>query len=105
MALLKIQSSVQVSQQVIIAAATINAANVLKIPVDMLITSGNDKVHARGSKHYKNEALDFRTKHLTTESKHALVAAVKARLGRSYDVILEDEGGANEHLHIEYDPK
>jgi hypothetical protein len=104
-ALIKFQSGVIVPWVTIIAAATVNAANVLELKQDMLVTSGNDKVHARGSKHYTDEALDFRTKHLTTAQKRALKAAVKQRLGRNFDVILEDEGGPNEHLHVEYDPK
>ena len=105
MSLLKFKSTVIVPRTVIIAAALINAANVLGLTVDMLVTSGNDSTHMPGSAHYKDEALDFRTKHLTPESKHALVTQVKARLGSSFDIILEDENGPNEHLHCEYDPK
>jgi len=105
MALLKFQPSVVVPKVCIIAAAVVNAANVLKLPVDMLVTSGNDKVHARGSKHYTDEALDFRTHHITLGEKLALLAEVKKRLGRNYDAILEDRGGPNEHLHVEFDPK
>lgn len=104
-ALLKLQSGVIVSQQVVIALGFINAVNTLGLTIDQLVTSGNDKVHARGSKHYSNDALDFRTKHLPKGIKAELVAMVKRRLGRDYDVILEAEGGVNEHLHVEYDPK
>jgi hypothetical protein len=57
-----------------------------------------------GSLHYKDRALDFRTKHLSAADKEALVTAVKRRLGTDYDVILENAGGTNEHLHVEYDP-
>jgi hypothetical protein len=78
---------------------------VLGLKADMLVTSGNDKVHAKGSKHYTDEALDFRTHHLTTTDKQALKAALKARLGRDFDVIIEDENGPNEHMHAEHDPK
>ena len=103
--LIKFQSGVLVPQVCIIAAATVNAANVLGLGVDMVVTSGNDRVHERGSKHYTDEALDFRTKHLGVPDKHRLRAAVKQRLGRNYDVLLEDLGGPNEHLHVEYDLK
>lgn len=103
--LLKFKNTVVVPKVVIIAGAAINAANVVGLKVDMLVTSGNDSVHARGSKHYTDEALDFRTKHLTTNAKHAWSAELKRRLGRDFDVILEDEGGPNEHLHVEYDSK
>jgi hypothetical protein len=105
MALLKFKNTVIVPRTTIIAAAVVNAANVLALPVDMLVTSGNDSKHMKGSKHYKDEALDFRTKHLSKAAKHALVAEVKKRLGSAFDVILEDEGNVGEHMHVEYDPK
>jgi hypothetical protein len=103
--LIKFLSTVVVPKVTIIACAAINAANVLGLKVDMFVTSGNDKTHKPGSKHYTNEALDFRTKHMTRFDKHAFVDELKRRLGKSYDVILEDEGGVNEHCHAEHDPK
>lgn len=72
--------------------------------LNMLVTSGNDSRHRDGSAHYKDGALDFRTKHLTPAEKHWLRDKVAERLGPLYDVILEDEGGPNEHLHVERDP-
>ena len=99
MAILKFKAGVVVPKVCIIAAAVINAANVLGLP-DMLVTSGNDSTHMKGSKHYSDEALDFRTKHLTVAQKHALTTAVKARLGTNYDVVLESD-----HLHVEHDSK
>lgn len=104
MSLIKLKPTVKVPKVVIIACALSNAAEILSLP-DMLITSGNDSKHKTGSKHYSDEALDFRTKHLTKDQKHKLVAEVKRRLGKDYDVILESEGKVNEHLHIEWDPK
>lgn len=86
-----------------IAAAVNNVAVALSLP-DMVITSGNDSSHMAGSKHFTNEALDFRTKHLTAHDRGLLVAAVKDKLGAEYDVVLEDVGGPNEHLHVEHDP-
>jgi hypothetical protein len=106
MAYLKFVDGVVVPKSTIIAVAFINAANQLglQVPANTLwVTSGNDRTHMRGSKHYTDEALDFRTKTLSTKDKHALAAALKERLGRNYDVILEDEGGPNEHLHVEHD--
>mgnify|MGYP001589919728 CR=1 FL=1 len=103
--LLKFQTAVRVPWVCYIAAATVNAANVLGLKADMLVTSGNDKIHMKKSKHYSDEALDFRTKHLAPAEKTALRNEVKRRLGKDFDAILEDEGGDNEHLHVEYDPK
>lgn len=103
MALIRFKSTVRVPKVCIIEAAVINAANVLDLP-DMLVTSGNDSAHMKGSKHYEDAALDFRTHHLTDEQKQGLKAVVKARLGSAYDVILESLGTPNEHLHVEHDP-
>lgn len=102
---LKFKAGVIVPKSAIIAVAFLNAANELALPVDQLVTSGNDSMHGHGSKHYDDHALDFRTKHLKRDDKRNLVKAVKRRLGRDYDVLLEDEGEANEHLHVEFDPK
>lgn len=104
MSLIKFKMGVKVPKVVIIACALINAANQLDLDEDMLVTSGNDSIHSDRSKHYTDEALDFRTKHLSKSDKHKLVAAVKKRLGPNYDVILESEDLNNEHLHIEHDP-
>lgn len=104
MALIKFKSTVVVPKVCIIEAAVVNAANWLDLP-DMLVTSGNDDKHKVGSKHYEDKALDFRTKHLLPGQKHQLVAEVRRRLGRDYDVILEFEGKVKEHLHVEYDPE
>ena len=104
MALLKFKPTVVVPRVCIIAAAVANAANVLGLP-DMLVTSGNDSNHKKGAKHYSDQALDFRTKHLKREEKHALATAVRARLGLHDDVILESEGEVNEHLHVEWDAR
>ena len=100
--LLRLKNTVVVPKVVIIAAAVVNAANVLGLGQDMLITSGNDGKHMKKSKHYTNAALDFRTKHLQGNEKDDLRDEVKHRLGSTYDVILEDRGGLNEHLHVEW---
>lgn len=104
MSLLLIKNTAKVPRTLIIAAAVVNSANVLKINVDMIITSGNDGKHMLNSKHYTDEALDFRTHHLEPSMKEQLEREVKLRLGSDYDVILEDLNGPNEHMHVEYDP-
>lgn len=71
---------------------------------DTIVTSANDSQHMHGSKHFIGSALDFRTKH--TGRGKAVSDAIRKELGpMGFDVILEDLGGQNEHLHIEYDPK
>jgi hypothetical protein len=94
-------------------AYTIVALVMLEWGVSCVITSANDGKHSPTSLHHGKagkftdglcRALDFRTKHFTGW-KAGLVDAIKEALGENYDVILEDEGAENEHLHVEYDPK
>lgn len=65
---------------------------------EMTITSGNDGVHMKESKHYTNEAIDIRRRDMINAVKTARV--IKVVLGNKYDVILEST-----HIHIEYDAK
>jgi hypothetical protein len=73
------------------------------------ITSCNDSTHMMNSLHYKGLAFDVRT-HDTILSNRGvwleqLKIEIKNFLGAEFDVVLEDIGGPNEHLHFEYDPK
>lgn len=49
------------------------------------------------------QAFDGRT-HNVTDNKHEMRRIIAALLGPSFDVILENEGEENEHLHTQYDP-
>lgn len=101
--MLRVLRSVQ-PKSLTIAAAAINAAIVIDIPQDMVITHGRDGGHQRGSKHYTDEALDLRSHHLAAPDKERWIEIMRQRLGSDYQVILEDQGKDNEHVHIEYDP-
>ena len=74
---------------------------------DTVITSINDGAHKNGSKHYSDRAVDLRTKHLPGEAEKVSFALEMKRLldTLGFDVILEYLSGANEHLHVEFDPK
>lgn len=75
---------------------------------DCVITSLADGRHGPRSWHLRDgvcRAVDVRTKTLAPGEREAIVALIRRNLGRDYDVLLEDAGGANEHLHVEYDPK
>lgn len=69
------------------------------------VTSGTDS-HQPGDVHTLGLALDFRTKDIPdVNEKHAMIADVRMILGDAlFDILFEDEGLSNEHLHIEYDP-
>lgn len=71
---------------------------------NLLVTSAQDSRHKAGSVHPLGMAVDFRTKNLRRGQARRLRDRMKERLGEAYDVILEDEGGPNEHLHVERDP-
>lgn len=78
------------------------------LPADgeTLVTSANDRVHMAGSYHYEGLAFDVRTKALAaTVDKKALRDRIAARLGEEFDVLFEDAGTENEHLHVEHDRK
>ena len=89
-----------------------------------IVTAGRDGRHKRTSKHYDNQALDFRTWHLSgqpnpclswdqcSETCKNIVKGLRMRLGRDFDVLFEPdaydaEGHQNrwQHIHIEFDPK
>lgn len=73
---------------------------------EMTLTSIKDSAHRTGSLHYKGWAVDIRTKDLPDlPTKQELIGALRSRLTRDYDIVFEDQGGDNEHLHVEFDPK
>jgi len=101
--MIKIKSGVE-PHSLIILAAIANVAQELDRTV--VITSGNDSRHMKTSLHYQDRALDIRSRDMpSVDYKLSFINAVHARLGEDYDCVLEDEGGPNEHIHIEYDPK
>jgi len=70
---------------------------------DCVITSANDGKHKDGSLHYKDLALDLRSKHLLDlDEKNALKNALSERLGIKYRVLFENIGTDNEHYHIQF---
>ena len=64
------------------------------------LTSANDSNHMNNSLHYKDMAIDLRTKNLTTEQLSRARRTLEDALGASFDVVVEPT-----HLHIEHDPK
>jgi len=67
---------------------------------DLTVTTGTDGTHMANSLHYAGYALDFRTRHLTSEQKEAFRRRLGEALGRHYDVVLHKT-----HLHVEFDSK
>lgn len=81
--------------QIALICKLINGVNYV-----MTITSGNDGVHKKYSKHYVNEAIDIRTRDMSEHDKILTKIWIKKWLGVNYNVILESD-----HIHIEYDPE
>lgn len=80
--------------------------HVVGLSTPLVVTSTTDGKHKVKSLHYKGRAFDIRTKSLVKDAtKKAVLAAIRKELGEEWDVILEDLGGSNEHIHVEYDPK
>ena len=102
--MIKLLANVRVPKSAVIMAAVANAAETLGF-LTTTVTSGNDSLHMVGSKHYSDEALDFRTHDLTRANAEKLCAVALLRLGAGYQGFVENPGTPNEHLHIEYDPK
>lgn len=67
----------------------------------LVITAGSDGTHMEGSKHYTGEAIDVRSKSLTWSAKAALIDGLRRELGPQFTVLLEDEDGAQEHVHLQ----
>ncbi len=81
----------------------------LGYPDVLLVTSINDGAHSRDplSRHYTNEAEDFRTKGPlantmgTVARKRRFRIRFQALLGDRFRVILESLGKPNEHIHAQ----
>ena len=67
----------------------------------LIITSLCDGVHGSNSYHYLLGAFDGRTKHLEVDEKEGVTERLRRKLGDQWDVLLEDVGEPNEHLHVE----
>lgn len=65
-----------------------------------VITSCTEGRHSRGSLHYAGAACDFRTRHLSVETRDKLYKLIKTNLGIDFDFVLEKD-----HFHMEYQPK
>lgn len=99
--MIRLKAGVKPANLVILAAVA-NVSVLMNLPFDVWITSGNDSKHMDGSDHYKNAALDVRSKNFPNRAmKERFLDMVLSRLGPSYRGMLEAEGTDNEHFHIE----
>jgi hypothetical protein len=66
---------------------------------NLIITSANDSVHAKNSRHYTNEALDLRTHNLQSPEEVQMI--LKSKLGHKFTVLYEYPGLPNAHIHMQ----
>ena len=98
--LVTLKSTVKPANLVILAAACNSAA---EMGISITVTSGNDSQHMAGSRHFSNEALDFRSKDMDKVTYTLFIDKMRARLGSRYQVIHESIGRTNQHIHVELD--
>lgn len=67
----------------------------------LVITAGTNGHHMTGSKHYTGQAIDLRSKSFVSRDKQAFTEALRRQVGPLYTVLLESEGLANEHWHLQ----
>ena len=71
---------------------------------EAVITSAADGKHMRESFHYRDLALDLRSKQLSNDQvKLEVLEQLRKKLGEKYQVILESLGKPGEHYHCEFD--
>ena len=77
----------------------------LGYPDVLMVTSANGSQHMTGSRHYSDEALDWRTKGPIENTMRSRERKLRFRkrfqelLGDRFTVMLEGSGKAHEHLH------
>lgn len=91
--------------------ASYAAATVTTTVPEIVITSANDSAHSEHSKHYLDQALDYRVRHFPSRGAVlAFKATLEANLGPQFRVLYESAGTPNAHLHAQtrkgmvYDP-
>lgn len=80
----------------------LNAQYIPQYPKDWIITSINDGKHSVNSRHYKDEAIDLRSKNFSNTSfKLQFRDRLALALGMKFTVLLENLNEPNEHFHIQ----
>ena len=82
------------------------SAHALGLP-QRVVTSARDSEHTRGSLHPEGKGVDLRGNDISVSQGRQWARDVRERLGPDYDVNFETfrDNPANNHLHIEHDPK
>ncbi len=71
---------------------------------EFVLTSCVEGRHAKGSLHPAGGAFDCRTKNIAPAELDGAISALRTALGSDFDIVLEERGKPNEHVHVEYQP-
>jgi len=83
-----------------ILAARMVAAHIWKrYGQELVITSGSEGKHSKGSSHYRGEAEDYRTRYFDPLSVQGIADELQDALGDEYQVIVETT-----HIHVQWKP-
>jgi hypothetical protein len=91
--------------EVVLGLSIINAFSVQN-NFDCMLSHGIDGVHSRASIHYNGGAADIVfISPISSKDKIEHHKKLSKMLGQDFDLLLEDLGSENEHLHCEFQPK
>jgi hypothetical protein len=65
----------------------------------LVVTSGLDGRHKKGSLHYAGLAVDLRSRYFVPSTRKKVTRELRRSLGDGFQVI-----GEKHHIHVEYDP-
>lgn len=69
---------------------------------ELIVTALRNGQHRLGSRHFKGEGVDIRSKNLPPVVRQSAVERLRLALGQRWKVLLESPGQENEHVHISY---
>ncbi len=89
-------------RKIIFELDNLNQQKIPNYPLDWVITSINDSIHVKDSKHYLDLAVDLRSKTFESEvRKMEFRDRLAFALGPNFTVLYEEPNTANKHFHIQ----
>lgn len=107
MIIIKPGASIRACRAEILHALIISIAPIFdKYNVDTVVTSGSEmyKHTVKRSAHYRGDAVDLRSKHLSQQNKTAVLLELQTNLGDDFVVLLESANKPWEHYHVHWSP-